>query len=375
MTAQSQVIAIFLPALSGGGAERVMLRLARGLVARGIPVQILLARAEGPLLAEVPAGADVVDLGAGTPWTKLGALVRYLREQHPRVLLSALDNINVGAWAAMLAGVQTRVVVSVHNTLSESMNERSGPVDKLRRALHLASYRLGNDYVAVSEGVARDLETGSGVSRSRIHVIPNPVVADDLESSSTDAPEHLWFGQSIPIVLGVGRLTAQTDFSTLLHAFALVRKRRPARLIILGEGEQREPLEALAVKLGIGAAVDLPGFVANPYAFMAGASVFVLSSLWEGLPTVLIEAMAVGTPVVATDCPHGPREILQDGAFGELVPVSDPTLMADAICRALDATTRPDLRAAVEPYTAARAEQAYLALLQPGSRHAEAVGS
>jgi glycosyltransferase involved in cell wall biosynthesis len=189
--------------------------------------------------------------------------------------------------------------------------------------------------VAPSQGAAENLARVTGIPRDSIEVIDNPVVSASLISKSRLPTDHHWLAGNIPVVIGIGRLTRQKDFATLLRAFAVVRRQRPARLIILGEGEDRPALADLAMNLGIADDVDLPGFVANPYAILSRAALFVLSSRWEGLPGVLIEALACGTKVVATDCPSGPREILDNGAYGQLVPVGDDKAMAVAILRAI----------------------------------------
>ena len=158
---------------------------------------------------------------------------------------------------------------------------------------------------------------------------------------STDALAELagslWFADGAPpVLLGAGKFKPQKDLSTLIRAFAMIRASRPARLIILGEGPQRKTLQALCTELGVLEDVAFPGFVDNPFAYMARSKVFVLSSAWEGFGMVLAEAMACGCPVVSTDCPSGPAEILEDGRYGPLVPVSDPEKMSAAIASTLD---------------------------------------
>jgi glycosyltransferase involved in cell wall biosynthesis len=172
----------------------------------------------------------------------------------------------------------------------------------------------------------------TGIPRNLIQVIYNPVITPDLRINSQMPLEHPWFNLGEPpVILAVGSLTAQKDFPTLLKAFVQLRKIRNARLLILGEGEERTAIEALVKQLGLEQDVSLPGFVVNPYPYMFRAPVFVLSSKWEGLPTVVIEALFCGTLIVSTDCPSGPREILQDGQYGQLVPVGDSVNMAQAI--------------------------------------------
>jgi glycosyltransferase involved in cell wall biosynthesis len=213
--------------------------------------------------------------------------------------------------------------------------------------------------------VAADTRCLTGLPADRVVVIRNPVVTPAVDVLSREPVLHPWFRQTaIPVIMGAGRLTAQKDFPLLIRAVARVRKQRPCRLVILGQGELRGELEALAESLGIGSEVWLAGHVANPLAFMAKASVFVLSSIWEGSPNVLTEALAVGTPAVATDCPSGPREILGGGEFGPLVPVGDLPALADAILATLNnplpATV---LRRAVAEYSSHTSARRYLEVL------------
>jgi glycosyltransferase involved in cell wall biosynthesis len=180
-----------------------------------------------------------------------------------------------------------------------------------------------------------------------------------------EAPAHPWFSDGgPPVILGVGELSERKDFATLLRAFARLRAGRPCRLVILGEGRRRGELEALAADLGVIADLALPGFVANPYPCMAQAAAFALVSRWEGMPVVLIEALALGTPSVACDCPSGPREVLQGGAVGGLVEVGDDAALAEALAAQLDQPSpREHSRAAVEGYTDVGSAWAYLAAL------------
>jgi glycosyltransferase involved in cell wall biosynthesis len=340
-------LAVFLPGLLGGGAERTMLSLAKGLAERGHPVDLVLAQAEGPYLAEVPESVQLVELNtrhlsAGRTFASLPALVRYLRHQQPEALLSALRRANVTAvWARYLAGVPGRVVISEQNTWSPRIQQSTSWYSRMILRLSKRFYPWADAIVAVSEGTADDLAQVLGIPRERIEVIHNPGVRPELRRKAEAPLDHPWFqpGQP-PVLLAVGRLTVQKDFPTLIRAFAQVRTTRPVRLLVLGEGQERSGLEALVTELDLKEDVSLPGFVENPYAYMARASVFVLSSRWEGLPTVLMEALCCGAPLVATDCPSGPREILRDGQYGQLVPVGDTTALAQAIEVAL-ADNRP----------------------------------
>jgi glycosyltransferase involved in cell wall biosynthesis len=219
--------------------------------------------------------------------------------------------------------------------------------------------------VAVSHGAADDLARTSGLPRDGVRVVYNPVITPALMALARQAPDHPWFapGQP-PVILGVGRLTRQKDFPTLIRAFAEVRRRRVGRLIILGEGEDRPGLEALVRELGLADDVALPGFRDNAMAYMAGSAVFALSSVWEGLPTVLIEALAAGTRVVSTDCPSGPREILQEGRLGTLVPVGDAAALTGAMVVALDRPSGTVPLDALAPFTRDAAVDNYLRLIE-----------
>lgn len=330
-------IALFLPSLRGGGAERVMVNLARGFARWGIQVDLVLARAEGPYLSHVPREVRLVDLHATRVLASLPGLVRYLRSECPKALLSALHHANVVAlWARKLARVPTRVVVSVHSNPSQATANSKNLRARLMPLWAWRYYSWAHAVVAVSRGVAEDLVRLTGLPRNKVRVIYNPVVTPELFEKAEESLSHPWFAAGEPpVVLGVGRLTAAKDYPTLIRAFALIRKEVLARLMILGEGEERSKLEALVRDLNLEDDVALPGFVENPYKYMKRARVFVLSSAWEGFGNVLVEAMALGTPVVATDCASGPAEILEDGKWGRLVPVGDEKALAQAIVGAI----------------------------------------
>ena len=330
-------IAIFLPSLRGGGAERGMLTLGKGLAERGLNVDLVLAKAEGHYLTQVPPTIRLIDFQEKRVVLTIPKLSRYLHQQRPIALLSAMDYANIIAlWARGFSGISTRLVVSVQNTLSLSIKNSANRRSRLIPFLIHYFYPWADQIVAISQGVADDLALTANLPRQQIQVIYNPVVTSEMLTLAQMSVNHPWFAPGEPpVILGVGRLTKQKDFATLIRAFALVRQHYVSRLVILGEGEERAKLEELVRSLGLEDAVSMPGFVSNPYAYMAKASVFVLSSLWEGLGMVLIEALALGTPVVSTDCQSGPSEILEEGKYGQLVTVGSVKEMANAILNRL----------------------------------------
>jgi glycosyltransferase involved in cell wall biosynthesis len=236
--------------------------------------------------------------------------------------------------ARKISRINTRLVIRIENMVSSQ--KRSPVKKKLEKILLSGLYPWADDIVAISKNVAEDIIGYAGVPPAKVHVLYNPVITPDLLNKAKEDAGHVWLKQGQPpVILGAGRLTEQKDFGTLLYAFAILRKKMDARLIILGEGEQRSELETIVRRLDISKDVDLYGYVENPYSFMRQSSVFVLSSKWEGSPSVVIAALACGCPVISTDCPGAIREILADGAYGYLVPVGDAAAMAEAMKKVL----------------------------------------
>lgn len=338
-TVSNPIVSFFLPALDGGGAERAMLHVAQGLAAQGMKVDLVLAEAKGAYLDKVPASIRIVDLQAQFPVlvSKTLALRRYLQQKQPAVLFSALDILSSATWAQRLAGVPTRIIMCVQTHLSQQFRDHQPyTMGRIRPRLVRWFYPWADQIVTASQGVAADVSNITGVPLESIQVIYNPVVTPEVLENLHQSIDHPWFDAGEPpVILGVGRLVSQKDFPTLIRAFARVRLRYPSRLMILGEGEDRPKLEAMLRELGLGEDVALPGFVENPYAYMSRAAVFALSSVFEGFGNVVAEALAAGTPVVATDCPSGPAEILANGQYGHLVSVGDADALADSIVEML----------------------------------------
>jgi glycosyltransferase involved in cell wall biosynthesis len=397
-------VSLFFPTFGGGGAEVCMLGTARGLLERGLQVDLVVCRREGPLAARVPAGARVVELEPSWPLVGracalaadpgglaellrpvliplkaphrlmfLPALARYLRTNRPDALLAAMPTANLMAvWARRLARVPTRIGVSQRNTLSSIIGESAKWRKRFLPTLIRRVYGQADAIIAVSDGAAEDLARCTGIPRERIRTVYNPVVTPELMRKASEPMEHPWFEPGAPpVILGVGALIPQKDFPTLIRAFARLRARRPCRLMILGQDKTPEDtaarhaeLHALADALGVADDLELPGFVENPFKYMINASLFVLSSRFEGLPGVLIQALACGCPAVSTDCPHGPAEILDGGRYGKLVPVGDDAALADAMAATLDAPPSASaLRARAALFSVDSAVDRYLELL------------
>jgi glycosyltransferase involved in cell wall biosynthesis len=358
-------VAIFTANMSGGGAERAMAKLAGGMAGRGYRVDLVLSKAEGHYLPEVSREVRVVDLGAGRVLASLPGLVRYLRRERPAAMLTSLAHVSVvGLWARRVAHVDTTLVVNEQNTFSLETGNSTRRRHRYLPALTRRYYPWADGIVAVSRGAADDLAVTAGLPPDRIRVVHNPIVTSQLRSMAAEPLDHPWFERGEPpVVLAVGRFSPQKDFPTLIRAFARVRDERHARLLILGDGPERARLEALVAELDLGAAVALPGWVTNPYPYMTRAAAFVLSSRWEGLPSVLIEALYCGVPVIATDCPSGPVEILEGGKHGLLVPVGDVDALATGIAQALDGTVPLPTEASWRPYEEDTVVDRYLHVL------------
>ena len=364
MSEDRRRFAVFAPNMAGGGAERAALQLAVGLSSRGHRVDLVLASADGPRMAEVPDDLEVVDLGARRVLTGLLPLVRYLRRARPDAMVSVLDHANVVAlWARRLSGYPRRLAVVEQNNLSSAAGHGKSRRDRVMPRLVNLFYPWADAVVAVSEGVLKDLKQhATAVDSERFRIIYNPIVTDHISSQAAAPVAHRWLEGGEKVFVAAGRLRPQKDFPTLLRAFALVRSRRPARLIILGEGPDRDDLERLCADLGIDEDVELFGYTDNPYAFFSRATAFVLSSRWEGLPTVLVEALSCGAPIVSTDCPDGPREILAGGRYGHLVPVGDAESLAQGLEMAIEGRiARPDSES-WRPYTQDAVVDDYLSL-------------
>jgi glycosyltransferase involved in cell wall biosynthesis len=226
-------------------------------------------------------------------------------------------------------------------------------------------YPFAHEVVAVSEDVEKELRETHGLETDTCTTIRNPVDVEEVTSKSSRDVDHDWFLDDVPVIVGVGRFVEQKQFSVLLTAFERLTRQTEARLVLVGDGPLREKLSALAVELNIEDRVDFLGFASNPYKYMRKAQLLAISSRYEGFGVVTVEALACGTPVVATDCPGGPSDILNDGEFGELVDVGDPGQLADAMARTLENPPDPDrLMERAQDYRADKVADRYAEVIE-----------
>ena len=369
-------LALFVPSFDKGGVERMVTNLARGLDGLGYAVDMVVRRRGSRYLDALAPSVRVVELDL-MGGDLLSAAVRYLKTAAPGVLVSSKDVNNALAVAARRrAGVATRVYVRAAIAESARVADqffltRWRSYRTMRRV-----YRQADGVIAVSHDLAADVAGITGIPIQEIRVAHNPVVTPEMLRLAQVPLQHPWFRPGAPpVVLGSGRLARVKNFALLIRAYARIRSELECRLLILGEGRERNALMGLARKLGVSEDVELPGFVDNPFAYLSRARLFASASLAEGSPNALTEALALGIPVVSSDCRSGPREILQEGRYGALVPVGDERGFANAMLDALQHPRRPEfLRQAALPYTldgSAREYAAILGLGEPAARSSD----
>lgn len=351
--------------MRGGGAERVMLALANGLAEKDIQVDLVLNKAEGPYLKDASPKVNIVNLDTSRVLNGIFPLSKYLNKENPDAILSAMNYVNIATvLAKLISKSDTKVVLSEHNNLTASKKHFGRAKGLVLTLLMRWAYKKSHEIVAVSNGVADALVSEINIERNKITTIYNPIFSEDLIKRSKGLISHPWIRKSLPpLILAVGRLTPEKDFEKLIYAFKKVREKRGCNLIILGEGKLRADLEHLINILDLNDSVQLLGFVDNPYAWMSHADLFVVSSVSEGFGNVIVEAMACGTPVVSTDCPSGPSEILEGGLWGELVPPYSADLLAKAIIKSLDDPMQKDIQTRASFFSVRESVDKYYDLL------------
>jgi glycosyltransferase involved in cell wall biosynthesis len=356
-----KTVAIYLQDLGMGGIQRSFVRLAQALRERGHQVTLLIGHNQGPLGELISDFEQLVLADALAPRKSLRHLIRYMRQHRPDAILAGDESASATlALAKKLSFTPTRVVVCTQTSLTRKYGAVVEPRIRLRGKLLRFFYPLADRLVAVSEGTCDDVAAFTGVSRERVKLAYNPVIGPELRSRATEEWANRPFADSPdPVAIAVGRLTRQKDYFTLLDALRLVNDQRPANLVIYGEGEDRAGLEARIAELGLSDRVRLPGNILNPYPAMREADLYVMSSQWEGLPTVLVEALYLGTPIVSTDCEYGPMEILENGKWGRLVPQENPARLAEAMLAALEEGRLPRPKVAWERFTTEAVAETY----------------
>lgn len=355
-------IAFFFSTSGHSGVDRIVKNLIPAIIGRGYTVDLLQVRRHGPKISEPIEGLNIIDTGTRHTYLAVAALKRYLQSAQPAVMFSDKDRVNRTALLAnYLAGSKTRLTLSQGTTVSIDLTHRGWLERQIQRFSMGRLYRYADNVITVASRVADDMSAYTGLPRECINAVPSPYIPQSLLDEEQELPDHPWFtDKDIPIILGVGELSNRKDFATVIRAFAKLRKLKPCRLIVLGKGREQNALSDLAKQLGVQDDIDLAGFQPNPYRFMAHANLFVTASRWEGLPAVICEALAVGTPVIASKAP-GHCEALQDGKIGALFNFGDDTELAKLMNISLESThSVQTLKDAARPYEIEAATSCYL---------------
>ena len=363
-------IALICASLNGGGAQRILLNLSSEFARRGHQVDLVLGKKEGDYLDLVSKRVRIVDLGASRMLATVPSLIAYFRRERPDATLSTLSYVNaLVSLAYFLSGSSTHLVLREAAVVTKQTSETKPSLfSKIIPMLRNITYPLADDIIAISNNAADHLITNTTLTRDSVSVIHNPAYFPSREQRALENVPHPWLttGFNEPVVLGMGRLGTYKNFDLIIRSVAAISKERPIRLILCGKGPLQSELEQLADDLGISDRVSFPGFVTNPFAYMRRADVFVLSSIREAFGNVLVEALATGTPVVSTNCPGGPAEILEDGKWGRLVPIGDPDAMAKAIEATLDEPTDAEcLKSRAQDFNVDKIAGQYLSVLLP----------
>ncbi|MEC4620511.1 glycosyltransferase [Bacillus paranthracis] len=358
-------VAFFLSSLDGGGVERMTLNLSQELSDRGYDVDLIVCNLKGGYVKEIPSSVNVYNLDVNKGILSIFKLKKYLKSRKPEVFISAKDYLNIIAIIAkLLSRIKTNLIVSTRVNISTQLSHGFTWKLKIISSLIKYFYPYANKVVAVSEGVKADLMKLTKLNSKDINVIYNPVITKGLEEKLAEEIYHPWLeSTNIPVIVTVARLHPQKDLQTLLKAMAIIKKTKEVRLIVVGDGPERNKLDNFISELKLENSVSLVGFKANPYPYLKKSSLFVLSSLYEGFGNVLVEALFAGIPIVSTDCPSGPAEILNNGEFGILVPVGNADELAKAIIKKLEQEKNIEsLQARANEFTVQRALEKYISL-------------
>nr|WP_294520891.1 glycosyltransferase [uncultured Rhodopila sp.] len=372
--------AIYIHDLSPGGVERQSLVLARELRERDVDVSLVVHQMRGELIPLLPHGIPVVNLDSARTLQDVLRLRRYLRDEQPQVFMANVDHNNVAASLAnALAGTETKLVICQHNPLSSGFHATVNWKHRVVPWCYGALSSFIDHAVAVSDGISAELVHQAGLPADKVSTIFNAVIGDDFEARAAEPVSHPWLmHRDRPVFVSAGRLVEMKDQRTLLRAFALHLRTAQARLMLLGSGPMLDELRILAAELGIAEHVDFAGFVQNPLPYMRAADAFVLSSRSEGFGNVLVEAMGCGTPILSTDCPYGPGDILERGRYGLLVPPRDPEALAPGFSRILQEAHRWPaalLRTRANKFTYDACAEAYWSLFRRLVQPARAIAS
>lgn len=339
-------ISFFLPRILHGGLTQVMLTLASAIIDRGYKVDIVTIHEQWPHQFDhlLPCDANLILLPESRPFLSIWPLANYLKKAQADVLITAGSSANnIASLARLLAQSPTKIILTEHSEPSADVFKSEKVSDRIIPFLMKRLYSKADAVVAVSHNVAKDLSSFIKYPLEKIHVIYNPIISQKLTKLSFDDISHPWFSnKQTPIILFVGRLVEMKNIQLLLNAFSIVNESAPSKLVLIGEGPEKEKLISLINELKISKNVLFLDYCINPYAYMRQSDVLVLTSKWEGLPTVLIEAMACGTQVIATDNLNGAKEILNNGKFGTLTPNNNAEMLAENIMKVITYGKQPE---------------------------------
>ncbi|MGP4105990.1 glycosyltransferase [Virgibacillus sp. L01] len=332
-------VAFFIPSLNFGGIEANTIRLATAFSKNGYDVDLIVGRAQGGYIDRIPSNINIIDFKRDKVYKTIPQLNKYMRSAKPDAVISGGEAPNITLIIAKMLTlkVNTKIIVSIRTHLTTELRRTRIFNKKVLKYLGKILYHFADEVVAVSKGVAEDASLIFGLDKEKVKVIYNPIVDGGIAHNSNKQLSHPWLNdKKVPVLLGAGRLVPQKNFALLVKAFSIVCRLVDVKLVIVGEGPEKDNLERAISDLELNGQVDLVGYQPNPYVYMKRSDVFVLSSDWEGFGNVIVEAMACGLKIVSTNCPSGPSEILDHGNYGYLVDTNNPELLADAILQALE---------------------------------------